>query len=318
MKFGKEFKSIKYIIENSNSILLFAHSGPDGDTSGATMALYHYIKKIGKKVDVACFDVVPEYLKEIVSYDFKNPEKIDLGSYDSVIAADSVERGFEKIRDNFSENQAIIILDHHPDITMKGDVEVIDATYSSVSEIVFDYFEFFGIRIDSKIATLLLMGILADTGKLQHSNTNPKVMHAAAELLNRGALVSKIFKTISSGNNFSTLKIWGKALEKAKINPKTGMIVTAITKKDLEECNASHEDTSEISSILNTVPETSFSLVLSERNDGVVKGSLRSEKYKGVDVSEIAHKFGGGGHKLASGFEIKGKIKETKDGWEVV
>jgi phosphoesterase RecJ-like protein len=162
------------------------------------------------------------------------------------------------------------------------------------------------------------MGILADTGKLQHSNTNPKVMHAAAELLNRGALVSKIFKTISSGNNFSTLKIWGKALEKAKINPKTGMIVTAITKKDLEECNASHEDTSEISSILNTVPETSFSLVLSERNDGVVKGSLRSEKYKGVDVSEIAHKFGGREHKLARGFEIKGKIKETKDGWEVV
>ncbi|MDH4330563.1 MAG: DHHA1 domain-containing protein, partial [Candidatus Moranbacteria bacterium] len=71
-------------------------------------------------------------------------------------------------------------------------------------------------------------------------------------------------------------------------------------------------------SILNTVPETSFSLVLSERKDGIIKGSLRSEEYKGVNVSEIAHTFGGGGHRLSSGFEIKGKIVEKKFGWEIM
>jgi len=57
---------------------------------------------------------------------------------------------------------------------------------------------------------------------------------------------------------------------------------------------------------------------LSEREDGIVKGSLRSEEYKGVDVSKIAAQFGGGGHKLASGFEVKGKIVETEEGWEIV
>ncbi len=318
MNFAKEFKSIKYIIKNSEKILLFAHSRPDGDTTSANLALYYYIKGLGKEADVACFDSAPGYLKGIAPYEFKHPDNIDLNSYDSVIAADSVERGFDKIKERLSENQAIILLDHHPDISMKGDVEIIDAEYSSASEIVFDYFEYFKIKINSQIATLLLMGILADTGNLQHSNTNPKVMHAAAELLNRGALVSKIFKTVSASNKFSTLKLWGRALEKAKINPKTGMIVTAITKNDLDECEASYDDTAEISSILNTVPETKFSLVLSEREGGIVKGSLRSEKYKGVDVSEIAHQFGGGGHKLASGFEVKGKILETKDGWEIV
>ncbi len=73
-----------------------------------------------------------------------------------------------------------------------------------------------------------------------------------------------------------------------------------------------------MASILNTVPGTKFSLVLSQRDENTVKGSLRSEEYKGVDVSEIAHKFGGGGHKLASGFELRGKIIETEDGWEIV
>jgi bifunctional oligoribonuclease and PAP phosphatase NrnA len=66
------------------------------------------------------------------------------------------------------------------------------------------------------------------------------------------------------------------------------------------------------------VPGTKFSLVLSERDKGIIKGSLRSEEYKGVDVSQIAHLFGGGGHKLASGFEVKGKIIETPTGWEII
>ncbi len=318
MKFEKEFKTIEYIIEKSDKILLFAHSRPDADTVGSNLALFYHLKKRGKDVDIACFDDFPEYLKELADYDFKNPNDLKFEKYDSIIASDSVDRGFKKIKDKLTDKQAIVLIDHHPDITMKGDVEIIDASYSSASEIVFDFFKFSKIRITSQMATLLLMGILGDTGNLQHSNTTPKVMHTAAELLNNGASVSKISKIIFSNNSFSTLKLWGRALEKAKINPQNKMIATVITEKDLEECRAGYDDVAEISSILNTAPETNFSLVLSERDNGIIKGSLRSEKYKGVDVSKIAHQFGGGGHKLASGFEVKGKIVETKDSWKII
>lgn len=318
MKFEKEFKTIEYIIKKSDKILLFAHSRPDADTVGSNLALFYYLKKNGKDVDIACFDDFPEYLKELADCDFKNPNDIKFEKYDSIIASDSVDRGFKKIKNKLIDKQAIILIDHHPDITIKGDVEIIDANYSSASEIVFDFFKFSKIRITSRMATLLLMGILGDTGNLQHSNTTPKVMHTAADLLNKGASVSKISKIIFSNNSFSTLKLWGRALEKAKINPQNKMIATVITKKDLEECRADYDDIAEISSILNTAPETNFSLVLSERDDGIIKGSLRSEKYKGVDVSNIAHQFGGGGHKLASGFEVKGRIMETKNGWKII
>lgn len=318
MKFKKEFNTLKYIIKNSQRILLFAHSRPDSDTIGSNLAFYYYLKGLDKEVEVACFDTMPEYLKIFANYDLKHPGEIDLHSFDSIIAMDSVERGFEKIRDKFLDNQAIVLIDHHPDIKEDGDLNIMEASFSSVSEIIFDYFEFHNIKISSKIATLLLMGILGDTGNLQHSNTTPKVMHIVAKLLNRGASVAKISKMIFSNNRFSTLKLWGRALEKAKINPNNKMIATVITKKDLEECQASYDDTAEIASILNTVPETSFSLVLSERDGGIIKGSLRSEKYKGVDVSEVAHQFGGGGHKLASGFEIKGRIVEEENGWKIV
>ncbi|MFZ2154010.1 MAG: bifunctional oligoribonuclease/PAP phosphatase NrnA [Candidatus Moraniibacteriota bacterium] len=318
MKFEKEFNTLKYIIKKSNRILLFAHSRPDSDTVGSTLSFYYYLKTLGKEVDVACLDEMPEYLKIFANYELKNPAQLDLHTYDSVIAMDSVERGFEKIRKEFKESQVVVLIDHHPDVKEDGDLNIMESTYSSVSEIVFDFFEFREIKITSQMATLLLMGILGDTGNLQHSNTTPKVMHIVAKLLNRGASVAKISKMIFSNNRFSTLKLWGRALEKAKINPANKMISTVITQKDLLECQASYDDTAEIASILNTVPETNFSLVLSEREGGIIKGSLRSEKYKGVDVSEVAHQFGGGGHKLASGFEIKGKIVEDKEGWRIV
>jgi bifunctional oligoribonuclease and PAP phosphatase NrnA len=136
--------------------------------------------------------------------------------------------------------------------------------------------------------------------------------------LKKGASVSKIINASFANKKISTLKLWGRAFEKAKINPISGLIATALTLKDITECNADTEDIGQVASILNTVPGTKFSLVLTEREDGLIKGSLRSEVYKGVDVSKIAHLFGGGGHKLASGFEVKGKIVETENGWEII
>jgi len=63
--------------------------------------------------------------------------------------------------------------------------------------------------------------------------------------------------------------------------------------------------------IINTISDSKFSLLLTEYQDQKIRGSLRSEEYKGVDVSKIAQALGGGGHKLASGFELKGSIKES-------
>ncbi|EKE11372.1 MAG: hypothetical protein ACD_15C00099G0004 [uncultured bacterium] len=317
-KFKQEFNTLNFVIKESKNILLFAHSRPDGDTAGSVLALKEYIQSLEKNVDIACFDQIPPYLNLFSQEKFIAPDELKLDSYNLIIAADSVERGFNKISGSLKENQVIAILDHHPDITLRGDINIIDAAYSSVCEIVYDFFIFNKIPINRKIATAILMGILADTGSFQHSNTTPKVMEIASSLMKKGAPLSKIVHQSFSNKNISTLKLWGKAFEKAKINPSNGMIASVLTQKDLSECNAGTEDIAQVSGILNTVPGTKFALVLSEREGGIIKGSLRSEEYKGVDVSKIAAQFGGGGHKLASGFEIRGKIVETENGWEIV
>lgn len=318
LNFSKEFHTLNYAINESLDILLFAHSSPDGDTVGSVLALREYLKSLGKNVAVACFDPLPSFLSFLSENVFEFPEHLELEKFKLIIACDSVERGFSKIASQLRENQIIALLDHHPDINQKGDISIIDPEFSSVCEIVYDFFIENKIELTRKIATFLMLGIMADTGTFQHQNTTSRIMEIASDLMKKGAPLKKIVENALVNKNISTLKLWGKAFERAKINPASKMIVSVLTQKDLEECQTSSEGIAQVAGILNTVPGASFSLILSERGDGIVKGSLRSEEYKGVDVSKIAVALGGGGHKLASGFEVKGKIVETEEGWEII
>ena len=316
--FSTEFNTLSYIIQKSQKILLFAHSGPDGDTAGSVLALKEHLEMLGKNVDISCVDPLPLFLETLTTQIFNSPQHLDLQSYDAAIGCDSVERGFQKILHELPEKTATVIIDHHPDITIAADVVIIDAKCSSTCEIIYEYLFSQNAHISKSVATYLMIGILSDTGNFQHANTSSRVMEISSDLMKKGASVSKIIEATFANKKLSTLKLWGRAFEKAKINPLNGLITTVLTKEDIDECNASTEDIGQVASILNTVPGTKFSLVLSERDKGLIKGSLRSEEYKGVDVSKIAHLFGGGGHKLASGFEIHGKIVETQTGWEIV
>ncbi len=241
-----------------------------------------------------------------------------LQSFDAVIAADSVDRGFHLFADRFDERQVVALIDHHPDISLSADIIMIDPHYSSSSELVYLYFQQTQAHINRDIATALLTGILFDTGNFQHSSVSPQVMDIASQLMKLGAPLTKISSTIFTNKNISAMKLWGKAFEKAKFLPQSGLLVTAVTRYDIDECEATSDDIYQVASILSTVPEARFALVLSERDEETVRGSLRASEHHGVDVSAIAHRFGGGGHKLASGFEVKGKIVETAEGWHVM
>ncbi len=315
--FDSEFHTLSYIIAKAERILLVAHNRPDPDTVGANLALEEHLRSLGKHVDIACFNPFPDTLKSLAEKTFFHPDQLDLKNYDAVIASDSVDRGFDAIIDSFQENQVIVLIDHHPDIHLQADVVMIDAEYSSTSELLYLFFTATDVPISKSMATMLLMGILFDTGGFQHGGVSPQVMEIASELMKKGAPLSKIAQTIFTNKNISALKLWGKAFEKARFNDKNGMLVTAVTQEDIAECHASAEDIYQVASILSTVPDAKFAMVLSERDPKTVRASLRSMEHHGVDVSAIAHQFGGGGHKLASGFEVPGKIIETADGFTI-
>jgi phosphoesterase RecJ-like protein len=321
-KFAEEFNQIKKEFERSRKILLVAHSRPDEDTIGSVFVLKEYLEKtLGKQADAVCLDDFPEYLAAIFGGEkFLKPQEIEIGDYDLIVGCDAVERSFEKIVTNKNKNQKIILFDHHPTLELKKikpDIVATDVRYSSVCEIIYDFFDFHRIALNKKMASYLLAGILYDTGAFQHANTSAKVMEISADLMRKGAPMNKIIEATFKNKRLETLKLWGRAMQRAEINEKTGAILSFITTEDMQELGIKEDEIGRIAELLNTVVGTKFSLVLIEKGENKIKGSLRSEWYKNVDVSEIAQKLRGGGHRLASGFEIVGKIVKGEGGISV-
>lgn len=318
-RFDSEFRNLKYVIRKSEYVLLFAHTRPDPDSIGANLALKEALLRHGKRVDIACYDPCPDYLHPVIGTidPFLHPDTIDAGSYDTVIASDSVDRGFHLFRDRISEDQVTAIIDHHPDIEVRADIKILDTESSSASELIYDFFIETEEPITPTIATSLLMGILFDTGNFQHPNTRAKTMEAASDLIRKGAKLKKIVETIFTNRDLSTLKIWGRALVKARIIPENNMIVSALTEKDIDECQASTEEVNQAIPLLNSVSDAKFAMLLVQKDPETIRASLRSDEEGAVDVSLLAKKFGGGGHAMASGFEIKGRIIETELGWQI-
>ncbi len=317
--FSSEFKNLHYVINRAESILLFAHTRPDPDTVGANIALREYIHSLGKRVDIACFDRLPVFATQLFpDIIFQNPAELPIQGYDAIIASDSVDRGFQLLKESFQEKQVIALIDHHPNIQMTGDIIIIDDTVSSSCELLFHFFTTENIPLSPKIATPLLMGIIGDTGSMQHSCTSTATLEAVSTLIQKGGQLQKITSEVFANNTLSTLQLWGRALARAQINQGNGMIYSAITEQDIAELgNPSTEDMYMASTLLNAVPDAKFSLLFYQIKPGLIRGSLRSDPHKQMDVSTIAKALGGGGHALASGFEIPGTIIETTDGWEV-
>lgn len=320
----QNFNKLKRLIAEAGRILLSSHQKPDGDAIGSMLALAYYFEDIKK--EYLCF--APEKLidryyflpgVEKISNHLDNPAE-----YDLIILVDAgdIKRTsiFPYLQKINKKEIKIVNLDHHltclNNWQEKVALNIINLDVSSVSEIIHQFFDYLKIKINKEKATNLLTGILTDTSCFSNLGTTISSFSAAAELLNKGANLKKICDNTLKNNNVISLRLWGRALARLEKNEKTGVVTSIITRKDIEECEAEEESTEGISNFLNFLSEAKFTLLFKEEKDGIIKGSLRTTR-DDVDVSKIAAFFGGGGHKKAAGFSVKGKLVKTPAGWKI-
>ena len=314
----ENFNKAKQLIDSSDNILLTMHERMDGDDGGALLAIGAHLRKNGKKTFYAIKKGVPPSLAFLPDSHLVQDD-IDGGNFNLLITfgCSTLHRtGSEKIQNLRTK---IINIDHHPDNQMFGDINLVDPAKSSVAELVYDFFLHNGWPINKHIAECLLTGIITDTGCFIHSNTQKSTLEAAGNLMKKGALAEKIIGQTFKAKNLNTLKAWGRALANLNYDPKTKIIYSFITDNDLNELGQLPKSAFEgLAETLNTYPEAKFAMFL--RQDGeVIKGSLRTEPFKKTDVSGIAKLFGGGGHKMAAGFSVSGKLVRDEAGkWTVV
>ncbi len=234
--------------------------------------------------------------------------------YDLIITVDtaSLQQLGKFYEDNVKlfTDLPVINIDHHISNEQFGLVNYIDVLSSSTTEITLSIIEGMEEKyekelIDEDIATLLLAGIITDTGSFQHSNTNPKSFANSAKLIKRGARQQEIIQNIYKTKKLSTLRLWGRVLSNIKIEKDHRFLWSKISHKDLLDTGSSADETGDIiDELMSNAPNTDIVLLLKEKSDGLLYGSLRTLS-DNLDASEIASLFGGGGHHKAAGFRIK-------------
>lgn len=311
-------KAVAAFLE-AESVVLVLHAKPDPDTIASSSAFYLALKKINKKVVMVCAEKIPlafhflPGVKEIKN-DFL------AGDFDLVVAIDCGDlrrTGFPERMASFSRlKKNVINIDHHRknDFCKKANINVLDESAAAAGEIVFQIIKGLKISINREIATCLLASLYFDTGGFRHVNVNERTLNLASELLLAGGELKKIVDNIGPSKSVADLKLWGKALSRAK-NNKDGIVVSFLTRADLLECGASEEAVKGIVNLLNSAKGGRAAILFWETNDGFVRASLRSDGK--VDVAKIAAQFDGGGQKTGAGFSIKGRLKISEKGCRI-
>ncbi len=304
------FEEIQKITAKSKNILVAAHQGPDADVIGSLAALGFYLKKIKKTHYLLCVSGVPESLKFIPGVELIK-SKYPKIPYDLIIGLDYGSRWRLGLDDYIKKYPKIPILvfDHHPIADQGADFGIINTSYSSTSEIIYDYFKTVKFKIDKNIAYDLAVGILVDTGFFKYT-ADWKPLATMIELIKKFKIKPvEIDNALSGQVKLEALKLSGKIFSRVEYREKENFVYSWFKRKELNKHHLTVDDLRGVVDQLKNLKNGRFALLLIEEGENRIRGELRSRPDKNYNVAELAKKFGsGGGHKFAAGFRCKGTI----------
>jgi phosphoesterase RecJ-like protein len=207
----------------------------------------------------------------------------------------------------------VLDIDHHHDNSRFGQINLIVPNASSTGEVLRDVFAELGVELTPEIAEPLYIALVTDTGRFQYSNTTAKALRLAAELVEAGADVHRIFRRVYETVQFAKLKLLARALERAQIYDGGRLVVSYLLRSDFTDIGAAEAYSEGIIDSLRAVEGADMAALIREPRDGPARRiSLRSSNDE-LDVSAIARKSGGGGHRQAAGFSSDASIEEITE-----
>ena len=284
-----------------------SHDNPDGDALGSLLAMHLALGVLGKDsvMVLGGETALPgEYAFLRLAERGLRPTAPDDASDRVLLAVDCAQESRVMEPALVASAPSIVNVDPHHDNTRFGTVNLVVEDASSTGELLADLFDELGIARTPEIAEALYTAIVTDTGRFQYSNTTPKALRLAAELVEQGADVGKVFVEVYESTPFPKLKLLARALENATELAGGKIVVSELRREDFEAAGADEPFSEGIIDHLRAVDGAELVALVRELPEGAParrKGSLRSHP-NGVDVSAIARSFGGGGHRRAAGF----------------
>jgi phosphoesterase RecJ-like protein len=304
-------------LREHDRFLVTTHENPDGDALGSLLATTLMLEELDKDAVMYLYGDAPIPAE----YEFMELERLT-----RALPEDAAERVLVAVDcanedrighdlDLVGRAPLTIDIDHHHDNTRFGNLNLIVSGASSTGEVLRDLLQQLGLELTPEIAEALYIALVTDTGRFQYANTTPKALRLAAELVDAGADVHSIFQQVYESVQFQKLKLLARALERAQVYEGGRIVVSYLLRTDFSELGAPDPYSEGIIDYLRAVEGADMAVLIREppRLSGPERRiSLRASTDE-LDVSAIARKSGGGGHRQAAGFSSEASVEEITD-----
>lgn len=292
------------LIKGADNIAILAHENEDADAIGSSYALRLALIEMGKNAVCYLSDDIIDYLS-FMGRDYSLVSDYNGEVYDLCICLDCAD--IDRIGDRriiFDNAKATICIDHHETNAGFADADFVDAKAPATGEIIFNLLTKMGVKITPEIGEQLYCAISTDTGSFKYSNVRPETMIIIAELLKLGFDHAELARRLYDTKELGVIRFNGRLMENILGFCDGRVNVVLVKSADLNKFGIAERDANDVVNIPRAVKGCEIAVSIRETEEKI-KLSFRSNgKYS---VSDIAQKFGGGGHKMAAGAAQKGK-----------
>jgi phosphoesterase RecJ-like protein len=313
---ASELTSVADAIRGHDRFILTTHENPDGDALGSLLAAKLALERLGKDTVMVLHGDAPlpgEYaFMPLDEVQHRWPDDV---SERLLLALDCANESRIGDPEVLGRVPLSINVDHHHDNTRFGRLNLIVPDASSTGEVLRDLFQELDLELTPDIAEALYIALVTDTGRFQYTNTTPKALRLAAELVEAGADVHRIFQGVYETVQFAKLKLLARALERAQVYEGGRIVVSYLLRTDFADVGAAEPYSEGIIDYLRAVEGADMAVLIREppRQDGPTRRVSLRASIDELDVSAIARKSGGGGHRQAAGFSSEASIEEITD-----
>ena len=305
----RDFESIRSAIEKGQHFLITTHVNPDGDGIGSEIALYQYLKSIGKETHIINCSSMPDNFRFLVS----DHEVEEFDEEKSTALFQEFDTAFVLDIGNYARlkevgqlitfhNIPTVCIDHHPKEEDKFTHYYLDTTASATGELIYDLLTGLKAEITFSMAESIYSAIMADTGSFRFSNTSEKAHMIAAKLIGLGVNPERVWGFVNGDVPPERIALLSEAMSRIEYAADGKFAWCVINRNMLKRAGAQSKDIEGFADFLRNIKGVKASVVVLEISDEVTKLSFRSkEKF---DSNDFARRLGGGGHKYASGARV--------------
>ena len=308
----QEFNSFKNFINNHNFFIVIGHKDPDGDCISSCLGIAEILKHYNKQYQL--LSAGPFKRTEIQKFEKQFTNEMEFLSEEErkqtgLIICDCSEMHRLGEIEGDLKNLDTFVIDHHKTAEIPNNAEsIIYSNSPAASLLVQLLYENCVGKLTEKIAKILYFGLMTDTGFFRFlTNKDTETFLASARLVEAGANPRETYDEITSGKSYQSRKLLGVMLNHAETYLDGKLIVTYETLEDTKKYGQEGRDSDALYSALLAVKNVEAVVFVRQETDSNCTAGFRSKDR--VDVSSVAAKFGGGGHKNASGLSTQGKIE---------